>query len=103
MLKAMCNNQKMRYNFSFKYSSFKELTIYIQIKVESFSQDGLSYDIKVEDCEIVGCSFMQAALACKHIFLAQCVSPVNIHLKKAIVPAAQPLVQPNEAMVAAHR
>ncbi|KAF8585202.1 hypothetical protein K439DRAFT_1660372 [Ramaria rubella] len=73
-----------------------------QIQVESFSQEGVVYTIRVDDGGICACdchAFTHSCLPCKHMFLAQRVTTNNISLDQAILPsrnALQPVDQNNQ-------
>ncbi|KIJ34446.1 hypothetical protein M422DRAFT_263401 [Sphaerobolus stellatus SS14] len=67
-----------------------------RIIIDSFTKDQLSYDIKVDDGAITACScpaYVQSALTCKHMFLAQRITTSNICAQKAILPPATLVTQ----------
>ncbi|KIJ40782.1 hypothetical protein M422DRAFT_256204 [Sphaerobolus stellatus SS14] len=71
-----------------------------RIIIDSFTMDQISYNIKVDNCVITACScpaYVQSALTCKHMFLAQRITTSNIRAQKAILPPATLVTQASTA------
>ncbi|KIJ55575.1 hypothetical protein M422DRAFT_240189 [Sphaerobolus stellatus SS14] len=66
------------------------------IIIDSFTKDQISYDIKVDHGAITACScpaYVQSALTCKHMFLAQRITTSNVCAQKSILPPATLVIQ----------
>ncbi|KIJ28849.1 hypothetical protein M422DRAFT_269817 [Sphaerobolus stellatus SS14] len=64
------------------------------LNVKSFTNEGVFYEVKLEDEKIISCAcpaFSLTQLTCKHMFLAVHVTNFGIHLPHAIIPAKRSL------------
>jgi ABC-type uncharacterized transport system permease subunit len=62
----------------------------MQISVDSFTQEEISYTLTLTEGAITSyycLAFTQSSLACKHMFLAQCITMFNIYFENVTLPA----------------